>query len=100
MFAATLLAKLWFDTATKPLNSDVYAVPDDTLVDHDALHKSWSCLIDCTRQLLPISLAFVMQYVIVSLGTFAMHLRMRYAAAQALYVDSLRQDTGNKELIA
>ncbi len=52
------------------------------------------------RQPLPISLAFAIQYGTLLLCTFAMHLLMRYAAAQALYVDGLRQDTGNKGPIA
>lgn len=98
VFAATLL--LWCSIVVWHCDwntdFDVYAVPDGTLVDH----RSWSCLTDCVRQLLPVSLAVVTQHGTALLSTFAMHLRMRYAAAQALYVDSFRQDTGNKELIA
>ena len=36
------------------------------------------------RQVLPVGLAFVMLYDTILLCTFAMHLLMRYAAAQAV----------------
>jgi len=48
------------------------------------------------RQLLQSSLAVVMQHAIVLLCTFAVHMLMRCAAAQVLYIDSLEKDLGNK----
>lgn len=66
---------------------------------HDALNRSLSCPTDYIMPVWTLiyqatvanTSGFVMQYIAVCilLCTFAIHLLMRYAAAQALYVESL-----------